>query len=161
MSLSFVIFCFSLAEQTTSPQLIPVLLFAVGMLISFTTGTSYGTFAIMMPIAIPLAVSMDVSIFPAIAAVLSGGIFGDHCSPISDTTILSSAGSSCDHIDHVNTQLPYAITGGLSGIVAFLTVGLTGSALASVASGILTMFALVFTFSKIWGVSSKGQDVPA
>lgn len=151
----------SLAEQTTSPQLIPVLLFAVGMLISFTTGTSYGTFAIMMPIAIPLAVSMDVSIFPAIAAVLSGGIFGDHCSPISDTTILSSAGSSSDHIDHVNTQLPYAITGGLSGIVAFLTVGLTGSALASVASGILTMFALVFTFSKIWGVSSKGQDVPA
>src|SRR5699024_11458169 len=92
-------------------------------------GTSYGTFAIMIPIAMPIAASMDISMALTIASVLSGGIFGDHCSPLSDTTILSSAGSSCDHIDHVNTQIPYAVTAGVSGIIAFLLAGVTGSAL--------------------------------
>src|SRR5699024_312032 len=86
------------AEQTTSPAVIPVLLFVFGSIIAFTTGTSYGTFAIMIPIAMPIAASMDISMALTIASVLSGGIFGDHCSPLSDTTILSSAGSSCDHI---------------------------------------------------------------
>src|SRR5699024_321349 len=80
------------AEQTTSPAIIPILLFLIGAIVAFTTGTSYGTFSIMIPIAMPLAVSMDISMYLAIAAVFSGGIFGDHCSPISDTTILSSAG---------------------------------------------------------------------
>src|SRR5699024_6873597 len=98
------------AKNTTSPIIIPALLFIFGSVIAFTTGTSYGTFAIMIPIAMPLAHSLDMSMAMTIAAVLSGGIFGDHCSPISDTTILSSAGAASDHIDHVNTQIPYAIT---------------------------------------------------
>ncbi|MCW8803148.1 MAG: Na+/H+ antiporter NhaC family protein, partial [Ignavibacteriaceae bacterium] len=77
---------------------------------SFSTGTSWGTFAIMIPIAVPTAIYSDASLSLSIAAVLSGSVFGDHCSPISDTTIVSSMASACDHIDHVRTQLPYAIT---------------------------------------------------
>lgn len=138
-------------EQTTSPIVIPVLLFAIGAVVAFTTGTSYGTFAIMIPIAMPLAASMDISMYLAIAAVFSGGIFGDHCSPISDTTILSSAGSGSDHIDHVNTQIPYAITAGVSGIVSFLTVGITGSPLVALIVGAVVLFVLAFILNKTWG----------
>ncbi len=138
-------------EQTTSPILIPVLLFAIGAVVAFTTGTSYGTFAIMIPIAMPLAASMDISMYLAIAAVFSGGIFGDHCSPISDTTILSSAGSGSDHIDHVNTQIPYAITAGVSGIISFLTVGITGSPVVALIVGAAVLLMLAFILNKTWG----------
>lgn len=155
-------FVIGLAEQTTLPQLVPVLLFIVGGIIAFTTGTSYGTFAIMMPIAVPLAAGLDISIYAAIAAVFSGGIFGDHCSPISDTTILSSTGASCDHVDHVNTQLPYAVTAGISGIVAFLIAGFTDSPFISIIAGTATLFALAFILNKVWGVGGRKQhDVPA
>ncbi|MEN2768574.1 Na+/H+ antiporter NhaC family protein [Ornithinibacillus xuwenensis] len=140
-----------LAEQTTTPAIIPVLLFLVACVVAYTTGTSYGTFAIMIPIAMPLADSMDISMLLAIAAVLSGGIFGDHCSPISDTTILSSAGSASDHIDHVNTQMPFAITAGISGIVSFLVAGFTGSALLSLAVGIVVLVLLAYILHKKWG----------
>ncbi|GAB3792613.1 Na+/H+ antiporter NhaC family protein [Virgibacillus kimchii] len=139
------------AEQTTSPVVIPVLIFIVAAIVAFTTGTSYGTFAIMIPIAMPLAVSMDISIYLAIAAVFSGGIFGDHCSPISDTTILSSAGSSSDMIDHVNTQIPFAVTAGVSGILSFLIAGVTESALMALGAGVLTLFILAFVLHKMWG----------
>ncbi|MFA1822103.1 Na+/H+ antiporter NhaC family protein [Virgibacillus oceani] len=139
------------AEQTTSPAIIPILIFIIAAIVAFTTGTSYGTFAIMIPIAMPLAVSMDISIYMAIAAVFSGGIFGDHCSPISDTTILSSAGSSSDHIDHVNTQIPYAITAGVSGVLSFLIAGITESPVLALAAGIVVLFILAFILQKIWG----------
>src|SRR5690606_10762678 len=144
-------FIVNLAEQTTSPALIPVLIFLVGCIISYTTGTSYGTFAIMIPIAMPLAYAMDISMALCIAAVLSGGIFGDHCSPISDTTILSSAGSSSDHIDHVNTQMPFALTAGFSGIIAFLIAGITNSWLISLLVGALIMISLTYVFYRRWG----------
>ncbi len=139
------------AEQTTSPAIIPFLIFVVASIVAFTTGTSYGTFAIMIPIAMPLAVSMDISIYLAIAAVFSGGIFGDHCSPISDTTILSSAGASSDHIDHVNTQIPYAITAGVSGVLSFLIAGMTGSSVMALGTGIVVLVALAFILHKMWG----------
>lgn len=139
------------AQATTSPAIIPVLLFFIGAIIAFTTGTSYGTFAIMIPIAMPLAASMDISMYLAIAAVLSGGIFGDHCSPISDTTILSSAGAASDHIDHVNTQMPYAITAGISGIVSFLVAGISGSALFALIVGVVTLFVLAYILNRVWG----------
>ncbi|MFD1362127.1 Na+/H+ antiporter NhaC family protein [Lentibacillus salinarum] len=139
------------AEQTTSPAAIPVLLFFIGAIVAFTTGSSYGTFAIMIPIAMPLAVSMDISMYLAIAAVFSGGIFGDHCSPISDTTILSSAGSSCDHVDHVNTQIPYAVTAGISGVAAFFTAGLTDSAVVAIIIGAVVLIILTYILNKVWG----------
>ncbi|MCP4459242.1 MAG: sodium:solute symporter [Cytophagales bacterium] len=114
------------AEVTSSwlsPSLAPALIFAISCFIAFATGTSWGTFAIMMSIAMPLGISIDANIYLMIAAVLGGGVFGDHCSPISDTTLISSMAAGCDHIEHVRTQLPYAlITGGIS-IILYLVAG--------------------------------------
>ncbi|MGH7477052.1 MAG: Na+/H+ antiporter NhaC family protein [Longimicrobiales bacterium] len=101
-------------------QSLPVLVFFVAAAISFATGTSWGTMAILFPVVIPLAVSMGAGIgfaggthytilLGVISSVMAGSIFGDHCSPISDTTVMSSMASGCDHIDHVRTQLPYAL----------------------------------------------------
>tara|TARA_B100000700_G_scaffold331807_1_gene469215 strand:- start:27032 stop:28474 length:1443 start_codon:yes stop_codon:yes gene_type:complete len=87
-------------------------LFIISCLMAFSTGTSWGTFAVMIPIAIPMAIELNSAIPMFLGAVLGGGIFGDHCSPISDTTIISSMASGSDHIDHVRTQMPYAIIGG-------------------------------------------------
>lgn len=111
----------SLISQSIDPRFLPVIVFAVCGLISFATGTSWGTMAIMFPIVIPLsaAVTQMNNYSPAdtyliligvVSSVLAGCVWGDHCSPISDTTILSSMASSCDHIDHVRTQLTYAIS---------------------------------------------------
>lgn len=97
--------------------LLPLMVFWVAGLTSFSTGTSWGTFSIMMPIALGLAGTFDLNIALMIGAVVSGGIFGDHVSPISDTTIISSMASGCDHIEHVRTQMPYALIG------AFLASG--------------------------------------
>ena len=106
-----------------SPVLIPFLIFIVASITAFSTGTSWGTFSIMMPIGLALGAMMDLHIPLVIAAVISGGIFGDHASPISDTTIISSMAAGCDHIDHVRTQLPYALLGAVLASGAFLTAG--------------------------------------
>ncbi|NNK64324.1 MAG: C4-dicarboxylate ABC transporter [Gemmatimonadetes bacterium] len=115
--------------QVTAGVLPPVvflpLVFLVAGGIAFSTGTSWGTFGIMLPIAVPAAEALGLPLAPFVAASLSGGIFGDHCSPISDTTIISSMAAATDHIDHVRTQLPFALTGGAIAIVAFAVVGAT------------------------------------
>ena len=92
--------------------LLPSLIFVLGAVISFSTGTAYGTMSILMPLAIPLAYKINPEmsfVIVSTSAVLTGAIFGDHCSPISDTTILSSMGAGCNHIDHVKTQMWYAL----------------------------------------------------
>jgi len=99
------------------------LVFVVAGGVAFSTGTSWGTFAIMLPIAVPAAQTLDLPLAPFVAASLAGGIFGDHCSPISDTTIISSMASATDHIDHVRTQLPYALVAGLAATVGFAMLG--------------------------------------
>jgi tetracycline resistance efflux pump len=99
------------------------LIFLVSGMIAFSTGTSWGTFAIMLPIAVPAAAALGLPVAPFLAAVLSGGIFGDHSSPISDTTIISSMAAATDHIDHVRTQLPYAMIAGTVAVVAFGIMG--------------------------------------
>lgn len=104
-------------------------IFAVAAIMSFATGSSWGTFAICMPIALPLAFSftdnqMSLLIVACFAAVAGGGVFGDHCSPLSDTTVLSSTGAASDHIDHVKTQLPYALICGLLAFIAYLIIGI-------------------------------------
>ncbi len=109
------------------PLLLP-LLFLVAGGIAFATGSSWGTFGIMLPLAVPLASGLALSAAPFIAAVLSGGIFGDHASPISDTTIVSSLASASDHIEHVRTQIPYAL---LAGTVAAIGFAVTGAWLAA------------------------------
>jgi len=103
-----------------SPLFIPVLIFLVSSLTAFSTGTSWGTFSIMMPIGLSLGAAMGLDIPLVIAAVISGGIFGDHASPISDTTIISSMAAGCDHVEHVRTQIPYALIGGVLAAIAFI-----------------------------------------
>jgi len=105
-------------------SLVPAVLFLVTSVVAFSTGTSWGTFAIMLPIAVPAAAVLGLDLPLVVGAVLSGGIFGDHCSPISDTTIIASMASGSDLVDHVNTQLPYAVLGGVAATVLFLAAGL-------------------------------------
>jgi tetracycline resistance efflux pump len=113
--------------QATAGLLPPVvflpLVFIVAAGIAFSTGTSWGTFAIMIPIAVPAAQALGMPPEAFLAAALSGGIFGDHSSPISDTTIIASMASATDHIDHVRTQLPYALTAGAVAVTAFAVTG--------------------------------------
>ncbi len=111
------LFLASLANENLSIYLLAGVIFILSSIISFSTGTSWGTFSIMIPVAIPMAVGMDANVALCIGAVISGGVFGDHCSPISDTTIISSLASECDVIEHVRTQLPYAL---ISGVIAFV-----------------------------------------
>ncbi len=111
------------AGQWILPGLVPAILFIVSSVIAFSTGTSWGTFAIMVSIAVPMASAMGTNIYLALGAALGGGIFGDHCSPISDTTILSSMAAATDHIDHVRTQLPYALIPGGIALIAYLILG--------------------------------------
>jgi Na+/H+ antiporter NhaC len=110
------------AAKGIPSAVIPCIVFILGAFMGFAMGTSWGVWGILMPIAIPLTLAAGGNPFVAAAAVLSGGTFGDHCSPISDTTIMSSIGAGCDHIEHVNTQLPYALTAaGISAVLFLLT----------------------------------------
>ena len=108
-----------------SPALVPALLFIIGAVISFATGTSWGTMAILLPLGINMAYGFGVSEAITIAAVLSGSLFGDHCAPISDTTVMSSMAGGCNHIDHVRTQIPYALLAAVASFIAYLIVGVT------------------------------------
>ncbi len=121
---------------------IPMVVFALSALIAFSTGTSWGTFAIMIPIVMPIVVGLAQSkgiegsafynaVFISISAVLGGAVFGDHASPISDTTILSSTGAGCPHLEHVATQLPYAVTVAACAFVGFLFGGIFLNAFAA------------------------------
>ncbi|MGL4739960.1 MAG: Na+/H+ antiporter NhaC family protein [Sarcina sp.] len=138
--------------------LIPLLIFICGACMSFATGSSWGTFAIMIPLAVPLAINLNAPLFVCIGAVLSGGLFGDHCSPISDTTILSSTGAGCDLLDHVKTQIPYAIlTAVVSGIV-YVFAGFIETKFLIVLA-VIFLFIAVYIMYKITnkreGLSSK------
>ncbi|MCM5661366.1 Na+/H+ antiporter NhaC family protein [Galbibacter mesophilus] len=113
----------ALSKEWLSPEFLPAIVFIISSFIAFSTGTSWGTFAIMMAISIPMATAHSTELPLVVAATLGGGVFGDHCSPISDTSIISSMASGSDHIDHVNTQLPYALIGGVLTIIAYLILG--------------------------------------
>lgn len=131
-----------------SPSFLPVTLFIISALMSLATGTSWGTFGIMIPIGMQMAMNLEPSIvYICLGAVLSGSVFGDHCSPISDTTILSSAGAKCNHIDHVTTQMPYAIFVALTSAVAFYLAASIHAGIAY-AFMILCFIALVLTKRK-------------
>lgn len=108
------------------PVLLAPMIFLVSAFIAFSVGSSWGTFAIMIPIAMPIAVTLGLSPSLMLAAAISGAIFGDHASPISDTTVLASMASASDHIEHVRTQLPYALLAAGIATVGFLLIGLAG-----------------------------------
>ncbi len=117
------VFVAQAAQATLHTGLIPAIVFLLACFIAFSTGTSWGTFAIMIPIVIPMVELLGINAPLTVAAALGGGIFGDHCSPISDTTIVASMASATDHIDHVRTQLPYALLAAGAATVLFLTFG--------------------------------------
>ncbi|SET34659.1 Na+/H+ antiporter NhaC [Oceanobacillus limi] len=133
----------NIVEQANiSSSFLPVIFFLIAGVMALATGTSWGTFGIMLPIAAEVTVIADVSLLlPALAAVLAGSVFGDHCTPISDTTILSSTGAGSNHIDHVVTQLPYAIISALASAIGYVIIGITHVAL----------FGFVSTFLLILG----------
>ncbi len=142
-----------------SPLLLPMVIFLICNLISFATGTSWGTMAITMPIAVPLALSLGVPLPLGISAVLTGSVMGDHCSPISDTTIMSSMFSGSDHIDHVKTQIPYAFTASGVAVLAYLAAG-TGMSVALVLPlGIVLVGILLYLFSAI-SAKTSGISLP-
>ncbi|SIN91911.1 Na+/H+ antiporter NhaC family protein [Halodesulfovibrio marinisediminis] len=142
----------SVLSDTLPAFLLPSIIFILGSVISFATGTSYGTMGILMPLAIPLAwaINPDQSyLLLNVGSVLTGAIFGDHCSPISDTTILSSMGSACDHIDHVRTQLIYAIAvGAVSILFGFLPAGLGLSPMITLPVGLAAVVGMLYLFGK-------------
>ena len=137
-----------------SARLLPVLVFTLAAAVSFATGTSWGTMAILMPLVYPLGAQLpaEANLAPHVAlhihlaatsAVLAGAVFGDHCSPVSDTTIMSSLASGADHVDHVRTQLPYALlVAGVSAVFGYLPVGLGLAPWASLSLGIAALVAI-------------------
>ncbi len=117
-------FIASIAEGNLAPFLVPVLLFLAAAVTSFMTGTSWGTYGILVPIAMPLAQALGIPPALALSAVLGGGVFGDHCSPISDTSLIASVASGSEHLSHVKTQLPYALATALIASVLYIVAGL-------------------------------------
>lgn len=136
--------------------ILPIIVFLISCLVAFSTGTSWGTMAIVIPLAVPLANSYVLSgtldpsfIIVTMSAVLSGSIFGDHCSPISDTTIMSSMAAAADHMDHVKTQAPYALIGAGVAILCYILVGiLKFNVIVTLLIGVILIFAIVFFFGK-------------
>jgi Na+/H+ antiporter NhaC len=112
---------------------------------SFATGTSWGTFAIVMPIAIPMAYALGAPMYVTIAAVLSGGLFGDHCSPVSDTTILAATGAGCGLMEHMWTQLPYALIVAAISLVGFVIAGIVNNVIVTVlcAAALIAVYLLI------------------
>lgn len=130
---------------------LPFLLFIVSGFMAFSTGTSWGTFGIMLPIAGSMAVTLDPSLFiPALASVLAGSVFGDHCSPISDTSVLSSTGAGANHIDHVLTQIPYAVLAAVASSVGYLLFAWTDSLLLSLIVTIATLVLLAYLAKQLF-----------
>ncbi|WAA11900.1 Na+/H+ antiporter NhaC family protein [Fervidibacillus halotolerans] len=137
---------------------LPVILFLVAGIMAFSTGTSWGSFGILLPIAGTIAAATNVELLlPSMAAVLAGSVFGDHCSPISDTTILSSTGASCHHIDHVITQLPYSLVAAIASMIGYVIIGFTGLIWIGLVSSLLFVILFTIFVSKKTSVSvNKG-----
>ena len=132
---------------------LPVIIFLVACLLSFATGTSWGTFGILIPIVTYLFVNTPDSplMVIGISACLAGAVCGDHCSPISDTTIMSSAGAQCNHINHVSTQLPYALTVAAVSAVGFLLAGFVQNALICLGISIVLMIGVMVVLKLVFG----------
>lgn len=153
-------FLAGIVEKYLSAGLVPALIFLAGAVISFATGSSWGTWSLLMPIAFPMAVEFGIPEAYIVGCVISSGLFGDQCSPISDTTVLSSTGASCNHIVHVTTQIPYGVTVGVSAFIGYLFGGLTGQFVLSIAvTFVVLLVALVGL--KVVSKKTKAADVAA
>ena len=135
---------------------LPAIIFLIGCGLSFATGTSWGTFGVLIPIVVAAFEGSDETMMIiSISACMAGAVCGDHCSPISDTTIMASAGAQCNHINHVNTQLPYAITVAVVSFFCYIIAGFLKSVLA-LPIAILLMIGTLLVIRQITG---KEQDV--
>lgn len=133
----------ALEGSTISLGIFPLVLFAIATGLAFATGTSWGTFSILIPIATEIFSEGSPLLVIAIAAVLAGAVCGDHISPISDTTIMASAGAQCNHVNHVSTQMPYAMVVALSCAVGYIVAGFTQNWIFTVVSALVTMFGIL------------------
>ncbi len=160
-SLGAKIFISQLVEGSASSfqMFLPAIIFAIAVALSFSTGTSWGTFGILIPIVLSVFSGADGNItIIAISACMAGAVCGDHCSPISDTTIMASAGAECNHINHVSTQLPYALTVAGVSFVTYIIAGFVKSAWISLPIGIALMIGTLFVLKLTLG-KKQPKDV--
>ena len=138
-------------------NLLPAIIFLIGCGLAFATGTSWGTFGILIPIVVE-AFSHDPKLMIiSISACMAGAVCGDHCSPISDTTIMASAGAQSNHVNHVSTQLPYAITAAAVSCVTYIVAGFTKSAWISLPVGIVLMLLTLFVIKRVTGNQAQAE----
>ena len=132
-------------------NLLPAIIFLVGCGLAFATGTSWGTFGILIPIVVAVFENSNPELMIiSISACMAGAVCGDHCSPISDTTIMASAGAQCDHVNHVSTQLPYVIVAAAVSFVTYIAAGFIQSAWISLPIGIVLMLITLFVIKNIF-----------
>ena len=148
-------------KATVLMNFMPAIIFIVGIGLAFSTGTSWGTFGILIPIVVAAFSSLDPELMIiSISACMAGAVCGDHISPISDTTIMASAGAQCDHVNHVNTQLPYALFVAVVSVVSFIVAGFTRSAALSLVVGVALVVGVLFiVYAKSKGGNVKNENV--
>ena len=132
-------------------MLLPAIIFLIAVGLSFSTGTSWGTFGILIPIVLSVFQAGNPIMIVAISACMAGAVCGDHCSPISDTTIMSSAGAQCDHMNHVSTQLPYALTVAAVSAVSYVIAGIVNDWRIVLPIAIVLMLITLFIIKKLAG----------
>ena len=130
----------------TAVGVIPAALFLIACVLAFASGTSWGTFGILIPLGLAITTSHPELATPVIAACMAGAVYGDHCSPISDTTIMASAGANCNHVSHVSSQLPYATTVAIVSAISYVISGYTSSPVIPLVVGVVLMVGVLFFF---------------
>ena len=144
-------------------SMLPAVIFVVACILAFASGTSWGTFGILIPIIVPVAQAVDPDlVVVSLSATLAGSVFGDHCSPISDTTILSSAGAGCNHIEHVSTQLGYACIVAFCCFVGYVVAGFTKANLWwSLGSSLVLLLISVFILHMLGNKRAAAREMAA
>ena len=130
---------------------LPAIVFVIGCLLAFATGTSWGTFGMLIPIVQNVFSMDDPLAIVCISACMAGAVCGDHCSPISDTTIMASAGAQCDHVSHVSTQLPYAVVAAAVSFVSYIVAGMVPNAFIALPVSIVLMLCTLVVIRVIHG----------
>ncbi len=157
-SLGAAVYVSELVESSAESfmNFLPAIVFLVGCGLAFATGTSWGTFGVLIPIVMAVFENYDAQMeIISISACMAGAVMGDHCSPISDTTIMSSAGAQCYHINHVNTQIPYAVTVAAVSCVCYIIAGFVRNAAISLIIAFALMFCVLLVLRKIFGAEEK------
>jgi len=152
------VFVSGIFEGSSATIFLPAIVFAVAAGMSFATGTSWGTFGLLLPLVVPIfsnTGNMPELLIISISACLAGAVFGDHCSPISDTTIMSSTGAMCNHINHVSTQLPYAITVAAVSFVGYIVAGFVQSAWIILPVSLVLLLAMLFIIKQVTASRAK------